>query len=239
MYRRGDLCNRRYFMRVPALVYPVVSALGQADFWNSKGPADYTEEEKRQIITNSPWAKTVRAKGLIARSKVSPMASAGVGSPCPIPGASGTSPVIIAQSTACNDGTKENAGAADSKHSLAFYGQVTVRWESAAPLLQITGIPLPDEFRDDYVISVTGLPTPLLTEMPVATLSSSSNKHRHISAQFVRLLDKQALFFAFPHHGLPLKTGNITIGFTMHLSGITVTAQFNPEDMMYRGRLAL
>jgi hypothetical protein len=226
-------------MWVPALLYPVVSALGQVDFWNSKEPADFTEEEKRLIITNSPWARTVRSKGLIAGSKVSPVAAARAGSPCPVPGAAGASPVIIAQSAACNDGTNENAGVADSKQSLAFYGQVTVRWESAAPMRLITGIRLPDEFRDHYVISVIGLPTPLLNEMPVATLSSSSNKHRHISAQFVRLMDKQALFFAFSHRSLPIKTGDIAIGFTMHLSGITVTAQFNPKDMTYRGQLAL
>jgi hypothetical protein len=149
---------------------------------------------------------------------------------------------MIAKSAACNDPMDENAGVspglADSKHSLAFYGQVTVRWESAKPMLQITGIPLPEEFRNHYVISVTGLPAPLLGEMPVAALSSS-NKHRHISAQLVRLLDKQTLFFAFSSRGLPLKTEKIAIVFTMHLSGITVRAQFNPEEMTYRGQLAL
>jgi hypothetical protein len=239
MVSRSDLCSRRCFIVVMASLPAAVAAAAQPDFWNSKEPADYTVEEKHRMVTNSPWAKRVRAEGLTPAPKITLAPAVSARPPCPIPGASGGSPVVIASNATCLAAADENAETVDSKHSLAYYGQVTVCWESAKPILQVTGLPLPAEFRNHYVISVSGLPVRLLNEMPSATLSASSHKRRHISARFVRLMNRQTLFFAFPDRSSPTKAENSTIEFTMHLSGITVRAQFHPEEMTYRGQLAL
>jgi hypothetical protein len=60
----------------------------------------------------------------------------------------------VSSATGCSrelcDIIKSGRDKGDANQSLAYYGQVTVRWESAKPILQITGTPIPKEFRNHY-----------------------------------------------------------------------------------------
>jgi hypothetical protein len=129
-----------------------------------------------------------------------------------------------------------------AKEALAFYGAVAVRWESAEPILQVTRTFLPDQFKNHYVISVTGLPAGILsnssTPLPAAVLSARKDPPEQ--AEFVALTsDKLTLLFAFPKRNPEIKASDKALAFRMDLSGIRIQARFDPKKMIYRGQLAL
>jgi hypothetical protein len=189
--RLGELLTRRGFICASALVAPVLYAFNQPDFWNAKDLADYTDEDKESITTNSPWARTVRSDKPDLNSVISVQGDGWLPPPCEI---------FVYW---CPHSERKPAKV-DAKPLLAFYGQVTVRWESAKPILQITGTHLPEEFRNYYVVAVTGLPPAFFDGTPTPTATLSSNRHRAVHAAHVfqhwsdvRLPDKRILLFAF------------------------------------------
>ena len=151
--RLGEFLTRRSFICASALVAPVLYAFNQTDFWNAKELADYTDEEKESITTNSPWARTVRSDKPDLNGVNSAQGDGWLPPPCEI---------FVYW---CHVAGRE-PGKGDAKPLLAFYGQVTVRWESAKPILQITGTHLPEEFRNYYVVAVTGLPPSSMEHQP-------------------------------------------------------------------------
>jgi len=216
-----------------AVFFPIACALSQTTFWNNKEPEGYSDEERTQILTSSPWAKVVHSKtpGI---ETVGPSGPSGQGDnsyhPPRHPSASPSSRI-----------PKQNV-----KDPLAFYGSVTIRWESAYPIRQVTRIPVPDIFQNHYVISVTGLPSSVLTQggdnnralLPNATLSEG--KHQPKPAEFVALTgDKLTLLFAFPVSEPSIGATRKAIVFTMNLNGIRLMAKFEPKEMICRGLLAL
>ena len=130
---------------------------------------------------------------------------------------------------------------ANARESLAFYGQVTIRWESATPILQITPSVLPVEFLDRHVISVTGLPSGVLSiGWHLASAALVARGHSPERAEFVGLAgDKLALLFAFQKLHPPIRASDRTLSLVMNLSGIKVKATFQPKGMIYRGQLEL
>jgi hypothetical protein len=232
----SDVTSRRTFIRLGTIAGSLSCVLAQPQFWNTKDPADYSDDEKHGIIANSPWAKVTHADAPgVSMRRLDGFASA----PCTpsIPGscASNHPKTVVVQASPQPE---------DAKEALAFYGPVTVRWESAKPILQVTRTALPNEFRNHYVISVTGLPVRILSQtsngMPLPNAELSAGKHRPERAEFVALTsDKLTLLFAFPKGNPVIKASGKTVLFTMKLSGITIATRFVPQEMVYRGQLAL
>jgi len=228
----GGLSSRRTFIRLAAVGYPAL-CLAQTEYWNTKDPTAYSEDEKYTMQHSSPWARTARAEvpGAVPSGLqlvVAPAVAGGgrIGKPTPPPPADATPPPEVA----------------NARETLAFYGQLTVRWESAKPILQITQTVLPAEFLNHYVISVTGLPAGVLsidwTNLAAATLTAP--RHSPERAEFVSLTgDKLALLFAFRQLHPPIKENDGMLSFTMNLSGIKIKTAFDPKRMVYRGQLAL
>jgi hypothetical protein len=218
------------------ILFGVQSLRGQAKFWNVNDPAAYSGDESRQLISNSPWAKTTRTEepGVDSIAPVSSYYDCGalVARRPPVCGLSRQTPVI------------ESPPTPDAKTTIVFYGEVIVRWESAAPILQITRISLPDEFRDHYVIGVTGLPASLFSNTSTLTTQAGAQlivrKRPPHQADFIALTsDKRTLLFAFPKASVSVKSTDKAIGFNMSLKGIVIKTQFDPREMVYHGRPAL
>jgi hypothetical protein len=229
--------TRRAFITLAAVSLPASRLLAQTEFWNTKDPNTYSEEEKYRVLHSSPWATTARAEAprgvdrgptLVPATPVGEQTgppSKGGGRVMTLPSLDATPPV-------------EDA---NSRESLAFYGQVTIRWESAIPILQITRSVLPVEFLNHYVISVTGLPAGVLSiGWHLASAALAARGHSFERAEFVGLAgDKLALLFAFQKLRPPIKESDRTLSFVMNLSGIKVKATFQPKGMTYRGQLEL
>jgi hypothetical protein len=230
----SDFTSRRTFIRLGTIACSLSCVLAQPQFWNTKDPTDYSDDEKHAMVANSPWAKVTHADapGVSVRrlDKFAPV-------PCSpsIPGSCAPNhpkTVVVQASPRPEDATQ----------ALAFYGPVTVRWESAEPILQVTRTSLPDQFRNHYVISVTGLPAGILsngsTPLPGAVLSARKGPPQQ--AEFVALTsDKLTLLFAFPKRTPAIKASDKALSFRMDLSGIRIKARFDPKEMIYRGQLAL
>src|ERR1700722_1468703 len=95
--RCGDPGKLRGFalMLAGAIVFPAGYSFGQPAFWNSKDPQSYSDAEKAQILTDSPWVKVVH-------------------SGAPAPGPAGTS-----DGFSSSPGGDRNSGP-PSRHSASF-----------------------------------------------------------------------------------------------------------------------
>ena len=218
--------SRCTFIKLSAILCSLSCLLAQPKFWTTENPTDYSDDEKRAMVVDSPWAKVTRAEvpGVTMRH------TAGFKS---VPGAAKHPKTVAVQSS---PQPEPDDGA------LAFYGPVTVRWESAEPILQVTRTYLPDQFKNHYVISVTGLPSGILsngsTPLPAAVLSARTGPPER--AEFVALTgDKRTLLFAFPKRNPAIKARDKALSFRLDLSGIRIQAKFEPKRMIDRGHLAL
>jgi hypothetical protein len=129
---------------------------------------------------------------------------------------------------------------------VAFYGETTIRWESAAPVAAVTTTPLPAEFAGYYVISVTGLPSAQLEAAmpegmkPFLGTGLAVKDRAAVQAEYVFLTkDKKTVGFSMPSDRLPLRKEDGAATFQLAFRGLVLRANFNLKAMEYRGRLQL
>ena len=225
----SHVTSRRTFIGLGVIACPISRLLAQTEFWNTKDPTNYSDDEKHRMVNNSPWAKTTHADAPVgAVRRMDGFKSVGC-----LDCAPKHPKTVMVQASPQRE---------DSNGTLAFYGQVTVRWESANPILQVTQTALPNEFRNHYVISVTGMPVGVLSNAstPLPTAVLSARKGPPEKAEFVALTsDKRTLLFGFPERNPVIKASDKALTFRMDLSGIRIQARFDPKEMIYRGQLAL
>jgi hypothetical protein len=128
----------------------------------------------------------------------------------------------------------------------AFYGDVTIRWESAAPLRAAEGRALSPEFAQHYVITITGLPLDTLeTVLPQGVVPFLGTQlkfsgQRPIPMEYVFLSrDKKTLGLAFPRKSSSLPANTTKAEFRMLCRGLTLKSTFDLKTMIWRGKLAL
>src|SRR5665213_2401202 len=62
------MLSRRNLLRHAAagtsgIAFSALDAFGASDFWNKKDPAEWSEKERDDLKTKSPWAKKVHGEG--------------------------------------------------------------------------------------------------------------------------------------------------------------------------------
>jgi hypothetical protein len=233
---------RRVFLGFPLLVVCPTES-GAREFWEAKVPGAWTPQEIRTLITQSPWAITGRMQ-----SAPEPTSEMGTFRPGPL-----TPEVLAARQRGISadpggriEGMDTPAQHTQNAPGVAFYGETTIRWESAAPAAAVATTPLPAEFAGYYVISVTGLPSVQLESAmpqgmkPFLGTSLAVKDRPAAPAEYVFLTkDKKTVGFAFPSDRLPLRKEDGVATFTMVLQGLGLRANFNLKTMLYRGKLQL
>jgi hypothetical protein len=123
------------------------------EFWDKKDPSQWTGEEIDQLTSKSPWAKSVTAQyapgsnnGAYGQGGGYPRSGGGMGGP----GMGGG----MGRRGGMGGGYPRNGGG--YPQSSNYKG--TVRWESAQPILDALKAPLPDAFKNHYVIGVRDIP---------------------------------------------------------------------------------
>ena len=123
---------------------------GAAAFWNRKAPSEWSSQEIAQLTTHSPWAREVNAEFELTSDYTTGGADGpgiGRGGALTAPGAGAPSQIEL--------GRDRN----DNPRSARHREPVTVRWESAQPVLDaLGGVPLAPDLQGRYVLSVSGLP---------------------------------------------------------------------------------
>lgn len=244
------LYTRRTWLRAAgaAMASTALPLFAAQDFWNKKPVSAWNEQEIAQLLSRSPWSKEINAEftddsGFGVAGEGTP--SIGRGGLLGAPGANG--------------GTRERAGGAKRREP------VTIRWESAQPILDAMGRPLPGAMAGRYAISVSGLPLgvmqkrrrsgagPAMVEdggtsprdrmieelMAAATLEARGKEPAQPGVVLPMKGAVATYLFGFSKELLPLDAHDRDILFTLKTAFIALKARFEPKEMMYRGQLAL
>jgi hypothetical protein len=209
-----------------------------SDFWNKKDPSEWTSEEVSQLTSKSPWAKEVSAN------------STATGGQRGMGGGSG-------------GGGGMGGGRRRGQVGMPTQGyKGTIRWESAKPILDALKAPVPDAFKDHYVISVTGFPVTGNGSRNSRSESDDSNASLqdaldHLkSVTFLQPKTKRdvqpgivqqpangrygsTVLFGFSKEVLALTEEDKEVTFITEFGRLDLKAKFNLKEMMYRGELAV
>ena len=238
-----------------------------SEFWDKKAPGDWNSEEIDKLTTKSPWAKEASAQGAAPEGYGSqtgspngggyPGGSQGGGMGMPrigIPGIGGIGMGGGGRRMGGNQG-----GGRGQQRGTLYKG--TVRWESAQPVLDALKTPLPDAFKDHYVIAVIGFPLPASPRRYQDEEGDNPQRRSQDDAldnlkQFTTLQPKgkelaQAgivqqqtssnsnLLFGFSKDSLSLTKDDKEVLFSTTLGRLVIRAKFDPKEMLYHGRLAV
>jgi hypothetical protein len=164
--------RRREVLRFAAMTGAAVCAeqyaLAASDFWNKEKPAEWTDQQKEEIRTKSPWAKKVDAEmaggGGGARSGGSGGGGGGSrkgGGGGGDTGDSGDSP---------SGGSSRPSRTGGGGNSVAPAGNaggtpapsLEILWMSAKPIQDAHPLTFGAKLENHYVIAVTGIPQQIL-----------------------------------------------------------------------------
>jgi len=246
--------TRRALLGLPFGLAAALRLSAAQDFWNRKKPADWTEDEIGRLITRSPWAKEVNAQ-FEADIDYTPNGKEG-----PTLGRGG-----VLEAPGKNRPQIEYGDDKQQKGGTRHAASITVRWESSQPIRDALGTPLSDEFRNRYVIAVTGLPVGImgrrrraaqisdgednspaalqrrmLEELSgAATLSARGKEPEQPGTVRPMAKNPGVYLFGFSKDLLPLGPDDREVQFVLQTALMSVKAKFEPREMAYRGRLSL
>jgi hypothetical protein len=230
----------------------VAGAALSEDFWVKKEYMQWTDEELKKLMTNSPWAKDVTISA--------PPAAVGGGVPQRAAGqANGTD----VESTGGGGGRGRGRGGGAANNDGGGPADVLITlnlsWRSALPMRKATvrsrlgeAAAVPPEAQqlitkdqEDYVIVVTGMPTRMArTVQNPELLKQSSLKIGKKAPIAPKGFDFQArtqsvdIIFVFPKTA-PIVADDKEVEVVLKLGQVEVKKKFNLKDMIYDGKLEL
>jgi len=152
---------RREALRLAAmtsLTFWVESYAFAADFWIKKKPSEWTDQEKLELQTKSPWAKKVDAD--MASGGGGGRGSGGGGGEGG-GGGGGRGGGGGGGGGGGRGGGGGGGGAAPSGGGSASV-PLAVVWESAKPIQEAHPVTLPSKLDGHYILAVTGIPVNIL-----------------------------------------------------------------------------
>ncbi len=250
--------RRQFLFSVPAGIALSGACEAASDFWNSKAPAQWSGEEVAVLLSRSPWAKEVNAQFMnnadyTAGGNAGPAIGPGGRLDAPGTGSSAAPQIEI------GGNRSESPGGARRQEP------VTVRWESAEPIVAALNTALDPAFKDRYAISVSGLPMGVMDrkrrggadDLPEdmspaarqrrmveqlkgsATLSARGQEPEQAGVVTPAPHTPGTYLFGFSKELLPLDVSSREIVFTLQTALMSVRAKFDTKSMLYHGRLAV
>ena len=247
----SEFSRRTAFRFLPGAGSALVAAralFAASDFWNRKPASEWTEDEIKRLMSKSPWAKEVNAGATPDRNALT-------GAP-PGPDVPGNGQGRwMVESYPIGGGRERREGGARPATA------VTIRWESAQPILDATKETLPAEFKGHYVLAVAGLPlewglnrpgrnnrgaadaavrlSDLVERLQAGATLSAKGKDPEGPGIVRRAPSDEGWLFGFSRELLTLTKSDKDIEFSLNSGPMAVKAKFEPAEMMYRGQLAL
>jgi len=216
------------------LVLSALTLTGADQAWKNKQYPEWTEDDAKEVMTNSPWAKTVMATPVKPEGREQ--------QPGRHRGGIGIGGVGIGRS---RSGGTEPA-------SPAQPATLTLRWESALPMreaeLKARDIGAPDVGDDYYAIAVYGIPRGAVSDdskerqdelKKQAVLKRDGKKDLRPtrvdillreSGPLVVYLFAKSTEFTWRDHG---------ITFEAQISRLKFSQAFSTDDMTFHGKLEL
>ena len=218
----------------------VLAAAGQA--WKDKQIPEWTESDAKQLLTDSPWAKSVMPT--IEKSAENPSRSGGRMRH----GGLGIGGIGIGTGGGGNPdaGSAPHSGTGESPPTL------TLRWESALPIREAelkardTSAPALDE--DYYAIVVYGIPRRMVNDdskqfagqlKTQAAIKRDGKKDLKPSDVQVLLRDDgPVIVYLFPRSA-EITWRDHRIDFGAEVGRLKFTQSFSADEMMFHGKLEL
>lgn len=217
----------------------------RAEFWKIKDPAKWSSEEKRILLSQSPWAR----EGLVTfdsephRQPASGPYEVPASKPGGMPDTNPSVPI----------GEKMPPRPQPPGQPVQF--RVAARWETAAPVHLAGGPDLPPDTATFYVIGLWGVPL-----MPVKQSAADPNPNQTIleAIQHNSRLEREhgapiacshlltgsrasaaELLLFFPRGTDPITLGDRVVSLESRFGPYRMSVKFPLKDMLYRGELAL
>jgi hypothetical protein len=243
-----------------AFTFSVALIVAADQNWKDKQVPEWTESDAKQLLTDSPWAKSVTStldKAVETKPSRSEggMRRGGLGI-----GGIGIGPGGIGR-RASADGNGNPGGVSDSRSGTVDGGSanstqtaptLTLRWESALPIreaeLKAREVNAPSLDEDYYAIAVYGIPRRMVNDdskqladqlKTQAVIKRDGKKDlKPSSVQILLREDGPLIVYLFP------KTAEITwrdhrIEFGAQVGRLKFTQAFAADDMMFHGKLEL
>jgi hypothetical protein len=238
-----------------------------ADFWTKKKSAEWTDDEKNDLLTKSPWAKKVSAETSGGRSGGGGGFGGGGG------GAEGGGDSGSGGGGGGRGGGGRGGGGGGMAPAGNFGSSVSLSivWESAKPIQDAHPLQLPAALANHYVIAVTGIPPQTLMmamrggrgggrgrgqeagapQAPPSTPAEQTAALRQavtlsvkgkepVTADLVMAMNQnKTLFFGFAKDALAISPANKEVDFVIKATGLSAKAKFSLKDMMYEDQLAV
>ena len=250
------LRTRRRLLQAAA-IWPAFRALQAArnEFWESKDPAAWTNEEKQILLAQSPWAR----EGIVrfeAGQKRATGPYEGVARPGgDVPGANPTRTPGAPTSVPIGE-RPPPVPSTDTGQSIQF--RVLARWESAQPVRLAGGPELPPETAQFYVIRLRGMPLlpppkgkdaeslPNPNEGALEAIKQTSRIERKAKSPIpcTHLLTGSGesateLLLFFPRGTDPITVADKVVTLESRFGPFHLSVKFPLKDMLYKGALAL
>ena len=214
-----------------------------APVWKDKLIAEWSVEEARQVLTDSPWVKTVTpapdGSGRLGQPRVGMgpggIGIGGVGMGLPGMGRRG-------MGRGSNDGATPDSGQMPA---------LTLRWVSALPLssaqLIAHELNAPSVDEDHYAIAVYGLPSGMIKGDPNNLGAELKNRDtikregkKDMKPSSVEVLmrdDGPVILYLFPRSNEISRKDKLE--FDAEVGRLKFTQDFFPDEMVYQGKLEL
>jgi hypothetical protein len=238
--------------RLPALIVPLSLCLFAADeqSWKNKQVPDWTDQDAKQVLSDSPWVKTVTPTLTQAQQQPRRFGGPGMGRrggfgfPGGYPGG-GNGGGGYPSGSSYPSGNRQD----DSNTQLP---KLTLRWESALPIreaeLKTRDNNAPTVDSDHYAIAVYGVPSRFTTgdqqkladqfKKDAALKRDGKKDLKPSSVQVLQRDDGAVVVYLFP------RTKEITaedrrVEFDAKMGRLEASESFFTEDMNYQGKLQL
>jgi hypothetical protein len=239
--------------RLPPLVCAAALAAGGSAWaggsvWKDKPMHNWTAEDARQILADSPWSKTVRA-GLTRRQNEDERRDSGdMGQPQGV-GYDGVGEKHVRPSI--TDSLAHLASRPYQAPAPEFI-DVQVRWETALPIstaeLKAGEVEPPALEEAGYRIAVYGIPGPYLKGDPVSLgepLKKAAVLHREgkkdikpFRAEVFETPGGMVVVYAFPPSA-EIGSSDGIVELDAQIGRVVIKRGFNVRDMMFEGKLEL
>jgi hypothetical protein len=250
------LQTRRRLLQA-ATIWPAFHALHAArgEFWESKDPAYWSNEEKRILLGQSPWAREGIVRFEVERKHATGpyegVARPGGGIPGANPGGPPGAPASVPIGEA-----PPPVPSTDTGQDVQF--RVLARWESAKPVRLAGGPELPAGTARFYVIRLQGMPllpppkggdgasvpNPNQSMLDAIKQGSRIERKGKIAIPCAHLLTGSGesateLLLFFERAADPITVGEKAVTLESRFGPFHLSVKFPLKDMMYKGALEL
>jgi hypothetical protein len=217
--------------------------------WAAKPMPDWSEADARQILTDSPWAKAVKARIIPLQTEDARREGGNMGLPHGI-GFDGFTDDRPREQLPT--GLRDLVTVEKPPTPRAQFLTVRLRWESALPIrvaeLKSNTIELPTTEGVGYKLAVYGIPTAKIKGDPetlgapfksLAALKREGKEDAKPSAvEVFQRQDGLVIVFEFPP-STEISRNDRLIEFRAEIGRVSIIQTFDTTEMMFQGRLEL